>query len=199
MLRGLRLRSAPKRAAVAITLALIVACAPEKLIGTDLGTQAAPEFVLNDGATGARVSLSGLRGNVVVLAFLYTRCPDVCPLTAEQFRAAQQQLGSDGDRVRFVAVSVDPDLDTPASVRDFSASHRLERNWHYLIGPRTVLAPVWAAYGVRAEPDPSGLGVGHTDAIYLIDRRGNARVLLHTDAGSDAIAKDIRILLKEAG
>jgi cytochrome oxidase Cu insertion factor (SCO1/SenC/PrrC family) len=60
-----------------------------------------------------------------------------------------------------------------------------------------VLAPVWAAYGVRTEPDPSGL-VGHTDAIYLIDRRGRARVLLHTDAGADVLAKDIRILLGES-
>jgi protein SCO1/2 len=185
------------RSVILAAFVLIVACARETLVGTDLGTQAAPDFVLNDAATAARVSLSGLRGNVVALAFLYTRCPDVCPLTAEQFRLAQQQLGSDGDRVRFVAVSVDPEFDTPASVRDFSASHRLERNWHYLIGPRTVLAPVWAAYGIRAEPDASGLGVGHTDAIYLIDRRGRARVLLHTDAGADAIAKDVRILLKE--
>lgn len=184
------------RSVASITFAILVACAPEKLSGTDLGAQPAPEITLTDGLTGRTVSLSGLRGNVVALAFLYTRCPDICPLTAEQFRQAQQQLGTDADRVRFVAVSVDPEGDTPASVRDFSASHRLERNWHYLIGPRQALAPVWSAYGVRSEPDPSGL-VGHTDAIYLIDTKGNARVLLHTEDGAETLAKDLRLLLRE--
>ncbi len=185
------------RSVILVTILVLAACAREALVGTDLGSQAAPDFTLIDGASGTPVTLSGLRGNVVALAFLYTRCPDVCPLTAEQFRQVQQQLGADADRVRFVAVSVDPEGDTPARVRDFSASHRLERDWHFLIGPRSVLTPVWSAYGVRSEPDPRGLGVGHTDAIYLIDRRGRARVLLHTDSGADVIAKDIRILLKE--
>lgn len=179
-----------------VTFALLIACAPEKLVGTDLGAQPSPDFTLSDGRTGSPVSLSGLRGNVVALAFLYTRCPDTCPLTAEQFREAQQQLGGDADRVRFVAVSVDPAGDTPASVRDFSASHRLDRNWHYLIGPASTLKAVWAAYGIRQEPDPSGL-VGHTDAIYLIDAKGNARVLLHTVDGVEALTKDLRILVRE--
>jgi len=182
-----------------IFLAFVVitaACARETLVGTDLGSQPAPDFTLTDGATGAPVSLSSLRGSVVALAFLYTRCPDVCPLTAEQFRQAQSALGTDA-RVRFVAVSVDPEGDTPANVRDFSASHGLDRNWSYLIGPRSVLTPVWSAYGIRTEPDPSGAGVGHTDAIYLIDRRGRARVLLHTVDGVDALTKDIRLLLRE--
>ena len=184
------------RSVVFITFLVVSACARESLVGTDLGKQDAPGFTLVDGATGARVSLADLRGNVVALAFLYARCPDVCPLTAEQFRQAQGSLAGDADRVRFVAVSVDPDGDTPSNVRDFSESHRLTRNWHFLIGPRSVLAPVWVAYGIRTEPGAGGF-VGHTDAIYLIDRRGRARVLLHTDAGADAIASDIKILLKE--
>jgi protein SCO1/2 len=174
---------------------LVVACAPEKLVGTDLGAQPSPDFTLTDGRTGATVSLSALRGNVVALAFLYTKCPDTCPLTAEHFRAAQGQLGADAERVRFVAVSVDPLGDTPAAVNDFSASHRLDRNWHYLIGPEASLRSVWAAYGIRQEP--SGGLVGHTDAIYVIDAKGNARVLLRTVDGAEALLKDLRILLRE--
>jgi len=184
------------RSVMFVTLLVEVACAPEKLVGTDLGAQTAPDFTLTDGRTGSTVSLASLRGSVVALAFLYTRCPDTCPLTAEQFRSAQERLGGDADRVRFVAVSVDPSGDTPASVRDFSESHRLDRSWHYLIGPASTLKAVWSAYGIRQEPDPSGL-VGHTDAIYLIDAKGNARVLLHTVDGADALAKDLRILLRE--
>ncbi|HEX9437222.1 MAG TPA: SCO family protein, partial [Candidatus Limnocylindria bacterium] len=116
------------RSVMFVTFLSLIACAPEKLAGTDLGAQAAPDFTLTDGRSGSTVSLASLRGSVVALAFLYTRCPDTCPLTAEHFRAAQQRLGADADRVRFVAVSVDPSGDTPASVRDFSASHRLDRD-----------------------------------------------------------------------
>jgi protein SCO1/2 len=176
-------------------LVLATACGPEKLVGTDLGAQPSPDFTLTDGRTGSPVSLSGLRGNVVALAFLYTTCPDTCPLTAEQFRQAQEKLGPDADRVRFVAVSVDPAGDTPAAIRDFSASHRLDRNWHYLIGPQETLRTVWSAYGIRHEPGMSGT-VGHSDAIYLIDAQGNARALLHTADGADVLAKDIKTLLQ---
>ena len=183
------------RSVIFLTFVVIVACAPAKLVGTDLGTQASPDFTLTDGRSGSAVSLTGLRGSVVALTFLYTTCPDTCPLTAEQFREAQQQLGADADRVRFVAVSVDPVGDTPAAVRDFSASHRLDRNWHYLIGPPETLRTVWSAYGIRHEPGMSGM-VGHSDAIYLIDAKGNARVLLHTMDGAEALTTDIRILLR---
>jgi protein SCO1/2 len=176
---------------------VLVACAPEKLTGTDLGAQSAPDFALVDGMTGANVSLGGLRGNVVALAFLYTRCPDICPLTAEYFRQSQSTLGSDSSRVQFVAVSVDPINDVPQSVRAFSEQHQLARNWHFLIGPAASLQSVWSAYGIRQEPDASTGSVGHTDAIYLIDASGKARVLLHTADGPDALTKDLRILAKE--
>lgn len=175
---------------------VLAACAPETLAGTDLGTQQAPDFVLSDGLTGSAVRLSALRPSVVALAFLYTQCPDVCPLTAEEFRQAQEKLGGDSEKVVFVAVSVDPVNDTPANVRAFSAAHRLARNWHFLIGSAGALRSVWDAYGIRQETDPTS-GVSHTDAIYVIDRKGNARALLHTVDGPDAIAKDLRILAGE--
>ncbi|MBI2325757.1 MAG: SCO family protein [Chloroflexi bacterium] len=197
MVHSLGSRSAPIRALLIIGLMTVITCAPEKLVGTDLGAQPSPDFTLTDGRTGSAVSLSGLRGSVVALTFLYTTCPDTCPLTAEHFREAQQRLGADADRVRFVAVSVDPVGDTPAAVRDFSASHRLDRNWHYLIGPPDRLKAAWSAYGIRQESDPAGHGVGHTDAIYLIDAKGNARVLLHTVDGVDALTKDLRSLVRE--
>jgi protein SCO1/2 len=184
------------RSVILLTIVL-TACAPDKLVGTDLGAQPAPDFALTDGLSGANVRLSSLRGNVVALAFLYTRCPDICPLTAEYFRQAQAALGGDAARVQFVAVSVDPVNDVPASIRDFSAQHRLERNWHFLIGPAASLRSVWEAYGIRQEPDPSTNTVGHTDAIYLIDASGKARVLLHTVDGPEALTKDLRILAKE--
>jgi protein SCO1/2 len=186
-------------AALACLAIALIACAPAaaRLSGTELGAHDAPDFTLADGLTGESVALSSLRGNVVVMAFLYTHCPDVCPLTAALFRAAQTQLGSDAARVRFVAVSVDPDGDTPAAVKAFSAAHDLKDNWHYLIGPRGALAAVWSAYGVGAFAAPTGTGVDHNDAIYLIDAKGREREIVHSDIALKALVADVRVLMQE--
>lgn len=180
-----------------IALAIVVsACAPSaRLSGTELPAQSAPEFTLIDGVTGATVTLSSLRGNAIALAFLYTRCPDVCPLTAAQFRAAQQRLGADAARVRFVAVSVDPDGDTPAAVQAFSLAHDLKDNWHYLIGARAQLQTVWSAYGVGAFDQ--GMTVAHNDAIYVIDPRGREREVIHSDIALTDLVADLRAVLKD--
>src|SRR5712691_249471 len=94
--------------ALALITAVIVACSPGKLVGDPLPSQLAPDFTLTDGPTGQVVTLSSLRGQVVLLTFLYTRCPDACPLTAETIRSARDKLGGAASSVAFVAVSVDP-------------------------------------------------------------------------------------------
>ena len=210
LLRVLDSRLAPIRRRIVgsmprflLAILVLISCAPATtgsapiLSGTDLGSGPAPDFTLTDGLTGAAVTLSSFRGNVVALAFLYTRCPDVCPLTAEHFRRAQQELGTDAEKVVFVAVSVDPDNDTPQNVQEFSRSHQLDRNWHFLVGQRAQLAGVWSAYGVRAVPDEGKPTVTHTDAIFLIDAKGRERVLLRTSVGAEELIKDLRILLNE--
>lgn len=186
------------RVALVTVVLLFAGCTSSAhLSGTELDRANAPDFTLTDGNTGQAVSLSSLRGNVVAMAFLYTRCPDVCPLTAAQFRAAQQQLGADAARVRFVAVSVDPDGDTPANVRTFSAAHDLSTNWHYLIGARAQLAPVWSAYGIGAFNDTSTMGsVIHNDAIYVLDTKGREREIVHSDVALKDLVADVRALLR---
>ena len=176
-----------------VTLVLS-ACAPATLAGTDLGATDAPDFTLTDGMTGRAVTLSTQRGQVVALTFLYTNCPDVCPLTATRFRAAQAELQADAGRVTFIAVSVDPDRDTPQAVQTFSATHGLASNWFYLVGGRAQLSPVWAAYGIGVQ---AGSGtVTHNDAVYLIDKSGRERVLLHSEDLAADLANDLRALLR---
>ena len=170
------------------------ACAPPTLAGTELGAIDAPDFTLTDGVNGHAVTLSTQRGQVVALTFLYTTCPDVCPLTATRFRAAQTELQGDASRVTFIAVSVDPDRDTPKAVQDFSAAHGLASNWYYLVGGRAQLAPVWAAYGIGVQAGSST--VTHNDAVYLIDARGRERVLLHSEDLARDLTNDLRALLK---
>jgi protein SCO1/2 len=173
---------------------ILSSCAPAKLAGTELGATEAPDFTLTDGVSGRAVTLSAQRGQVVALTFLYTTCPDVCPLTASRFRAAQDELQADASRVTFIAVSVDPDRDTPEAVRVFSAAHGLATNWYYLVGGRAQLAPVWAAYGIGVQAGSTT--VAHNDAVYLIDRRGRERVLLHSEDLATDLVNDLRALLR---
>ncbi|GAC1459434.1 MAG: SCO family protein [Candidatus Limnocylindrales bacterium] len=185
---------------VGALLFLAVACtpaasAPAALVGTDLGTTPAPDFTLTDGISGRAIRIADQQGKLIALTFLYTRCPDVCPLTAETLRQAQKQLGADADQVLFMAVTIDPEHDTPAAVQAFAAAHGLERNFAYLVGPGSSLRGVWSAYGIRVVPDPST--PGHSDAIYLIDRKGRERALVHSDIGATDLLADLRFLLKE--
>jgi protein SCO1/2 len=183
---------------LAIAALLIAGCAAPKLVGTELAPTAAPDFTLLDGISGRTITFSSQQGKVVVLSFLYTRCPDVCPLTAENFRQAQQRLTDDErEHTLFVAVSVDPQHDTPEAVQAFARDHGLATSFVFLVGGAAQLQPVWAAYGIRVETDPAATGVGHSDAIYILDRKGRARVLVHSDITPEALAGDVKLLAAE--
>jgi protein SCO1/2 len=182
------------RLAVALA-ALMVACAPTKLVGEVLPGAIAPDFTLTDGPTGQVVSLSALRGNVLLVTFLYTSCLDVCPLTAEVIRAARDKMGASAKDVVFIAVSVDPIGDTPATTRRFVQEHGVESTLRYLIGSQAALALVWQEYGIAQAV--STKDVLHSDAIYLLDRSEHGRVLLHSDVTPDTLAADLGILVRE--
>ena len=184
---------------LALVCALVISsCGEDHLLGTELEKNAAPDFTLTDGVTGKSITLSSLRKSTVALAFLYTRCPDVCPLTAGQFRAAQRSLGDSASKVEFVAVSVDPEGDTPATVREFSSLHDLSDRWHYLIGPRAHLEAVWALYGIGSFASSGARAVEHNDAIYLIDSRGRERAIVHSSDPPNWLLDDLRALIRES-
>jgi len=183
----------------ALICALVISsCGADRLLGTELERNMAPDFTLTDGVSGKSVTLSSLRRSTVALAFLYTRCPDVCPLTAGQFRAAQRSLAADASKVEFVAVSVDPEGDTPAAVREFSMLHDLSDRWHYLIGPRAQLEAVWALYGIGSFASSGARAVEHNDAIYLIDGRGRERAIVHSSDPTNWLLDDLRALIRES-
>jgi protein SCO1/2 len=153
-----------------------------------------PGFTLHD-QSGRKLSLEGQRGKLVLLTFLYTHCPDVCPLTAQNLSGAVRLLGRKADDVRVLAVSVDPRGDTPKSVRHFIRTHRLVRQFHYLTGSKQELEPIWHVYGVT--PVKRGRsGLDHTLYTVLADESGKARVLFDATATPAAVAHDLRLLLE---
>ena len=103
------------------------------LQGTDLGSVQAPDFRLTD-QTGKSIALSQFKGKPIILTFLYTHCPDQCPLTAEKLHAVMLNLGNKAENVAVLAVSTDPKRDTVAAALDFSKVHRMLTFWHYLVG-----------------------------------------------------------------
>ncbi len=195
--------------ALCLLAALLAACtngSATKLPGTDLGATPAPDFRLTD-AQGNSVALSDYHGRPVALTFLYTDCPDVCPVIAQRLGQAMNELGGDAGKVAVLAVSVDPDGDTPAKAAEFMAKHGLTGpGRHYLIGDESVLVSVWLAYGIGTAPlvqgsrqpgDAAQFGrVGHTDATILIDREGRKRSLLRSEATAKEIAAGLRALLR---
>ncbi|HET8845526.1 MAG TPA: SCO family protein [Ktedonobacteraceae bacterium] len=168
---------------------------PSALQGTDLGGISAPDFSLKD-QFGKTIKLSQFQGQPVVITFLYTHCPDVCPLTAEKLHAVQLQLGKDISKVTMLAVSIDPKGDTRASALKFSQAHKLNSNWHYLIGGKEDLSPVWDAYSIYAQPTSANTSI-HTQAIYIIDKQGRERLFLNEDFTPAQMTSNLRVLLGE--
>ena len=166
------------------------------LQGTNLGGTPAPDFLLKD-QYGKTISLSQFKGKPVVLTFLYTHCPDVCPLTAEKIHTTMQSLVNTTQNVAVVAVSMDPKGDTAATTQNFASVHKLGNYFYYLIGTHNELAPVWASYSVDAEAATSSGVVNHSSAIYVIDKQGNERALLDNNFTPAQLASDLKALLGE--
>jgi len=153
----------------------------------------APGFALRD-QSGRLVRLAAQRGRYTLVTFLYTHCPDVCPLIAEQLDAALRQLGPTRADTRVLAVSVDPKGDTPAAVRRFVAVHRLLPQFRYLRGSAAQLRPVWAAYHVAADPENGGTAISHSAFVLLIDPQGVERLLYDSTVKANDIVHDIDLL-----
>lgn len=153
----------------------------------------APDFTLQD-QSGRMLRLTGQRGKVVMITFLYTHCPDACPLTATHIDDALGALGRRRKEVAVLAISVDPKGDTPGAVARFVRSHRLRPQFHYLTGSATALTRVWRLYDVTAVRK-GGPDVDHTLYTLLLDRRGTTRVLFDSLASPAAMAHDLRLLL----
>ena len=166
---------------------------PSGLQGTYLGEIPAPSFQLTD-QTGQSITLAQFKGKPVVLTFLYTHCPDACPLTAEKLHQTMLALGSNAQKVGVIAISTDPKGDTPSTALSFSNAHHMQGYWHYLLGTHAQLSPVWASYAVEAAP-ASGSTVTHTTAVYVIDQQGRERVFLADDFTSAQLTTDLQRLL----
>ena len=142
-----------------------------------LGTVAAPSaiggpFQLTD-QTGQTVTEKNLLGKPTLIFFGYTHCPDVCPTSLFEMSEVLRAMGKDADRVNAYFVSVDPERDTEAAMKDYLSS--FDPHLKGLTGDPQAVAKITGEYRVYAKKVPLKDGdytMDHTALVYLMDRDG---------------------------
>jgi protein SCO1/2 len=145
---------------------------------------------------GKQVNIKQFLGKAVFVTFLYTKCPDVCPIIASNLGVALNLMGSTkASGVQMVAVSVDPRGDTPKSVEVFLQRHGMSGRMQYLIGSARELARVWKAWGVGSEQDAQQPQlVNHSGLVYGVSASGKITTLYAANFAPREIVHDAPLL-----
>lgn len=156
----------------------------------------APELSLN-ASSGGQLSLANYRGKVILMGFGFTSCPEVCPTTLATLAQARKRLGTQGEQVQVVYVTVDPERDTADRMRAYLGG--FDSSFVGGTGTPAQLAAVYRNYGVMAERKPldSSYTVAHSSSVYLIDRKGLLRGMMPYGRLPDDYVHDVRALLSE--
>lgn len=150
------------------------------------------------GAGGKEVKLSDYRGKLVVLYYGYTFCPDVCPTTLAEVTKAVQALGKKAADVQVIMVTVDPERDTPERMAEYMAF--FNPSFVGLSGAPDQIAEAATPFGIyyqKNEGTPaSGYLVDHTATVNVLDREGRMRLVWPFGTEGDAMAADLKQMLK---
>lgn len=188
---------------VAVLLAApLIACEPRATTptfnATDItGASFARDFRLTD-HNGQTRTLADFRGKLVALFFGYTHCPDVCPTTMADLAAAIKLLGPDGNKVQVLFVTVDPDRDTAALLKQYVPAFNptflgLRPNPEQL---KMLAAEYKVVYQKNPGREQGGYLMDHSAGTYVYDTQGRLRLLMSYGTSAPLIARDFKILLK---
>ncbi|HEX5023378.1 MAG TPA: SCO family protein [Candidatus Binatia bacterium] len=164
-------------------------------IGRRLVNTAVADFRLTD-QDGKAFRFASARGKLVLVTFVFTSCPDVCPLFTANFAAIQRMLDDKNIKDYFLlTITTDPEHDSAAVLKDYGERLKARfEHWSFLTGTRAELSKVWKIFGVNVTRTESGQ-VQHTSFTTLIDRQGKRRVDYYGDKWRDKdILKDIQWL-----
>ena len=146
---------------------------------------------------GQPVQLADLRGKHLLFFFGYTFCPDVCPTTIAELREAVQALGSDGEQVQVIMVSVDPERDTPQRLKQYTTA--FHASFMGLTGTEDDLAAVASTVGIFYEKHQGSAATGylvdHTATVIVVDPEAYVRMIFPFGTSGEAMAADLRPLL----
>jgi protein SCO1/2 len=158
-----------------------------------------PATALRD-SLGHRVDLSQYRGKAMLVTFIYTHCPDICPLIVGNLHTAQSELGPKASDLQIVAISVDPSGDNPNTVSAFLKQHQMTGRMEYLIGSRPQLEKTWSDWKIVAKSSPEKGdpdAVEHSALIYGINASGRITTLYPSNFKPQQIVHDVPILASQ--
>jgi len=143
--------------------------------------------------SGATVTADKLQGKPTLLFFGYTHCPDICPTTMFDVSEVLKALGKDADRVNAYFVSVDPERDSSAVIKDYLSS--FDPHLHGMTGDPEAVAKMLTEYRVYAKKVPGKDGdytMDHSAMVYLMDRNGRFVAPFRLDRKPEEAATDLK-------
>jgi protein SCO1/2 len=151
--------------------------------------------------TGKVRTLADFKGDVVVVFFGYTQCPDVCPTTLAEMKDVKARLGDQGKRLQVLFVTVDPERDTPELLANYVTA--FDPTFLGLRGDLDTTAKVAKDFKVFYQKvpgkTPDTYSVDHTAGSYIFDPQGRLRLFVRHGQPADKIAADIKTLLAQQG
>ncbi len=175
------------------------------------------DFDLNKNVTGKNIELINqdsvqvqypeiIKNKIAVIGFIYTHCPDICPMTTHNMQLAQEQLSKeDLKNVKFMLVSFDPERDTPFILSEYAYVRGMNMSdWELLTGSKDNVNILLNEFNVKAFPDDTTYNdkgepqyfIIHTDRISLVDENGNLRKNYKgSTAKPEELVNDIKKLL----
>ena len=132
------------------------------------------------------MNLTDFRGDVVVVAFIFTKCPDVCPIITQLLRSVDEGLTSEyQEHVSIISISVDPEYDTPEMLKDYTELHGV--NWPHLTGDPVEMEPIWSSFGLVVQKNVIAAHLGEINGhqaedstVMFVNKSGVATELMNT-------------------
>jgi len=143
------------------------------------------------------------KGKTILAGYLYTTCPDICPMIIYNMRDIERDL--DTDEIHFISISFDPDRDTPDILADYARNYRLDdEKWSLLTGDRRTISTLMERLEIATVKTPTRFTqsgdqiyfIDHTDRVSLIDKEGNLRRNYRgSELKSEEVIHDIHTLM----
>ena len=180
----------------------LMGCSPDKpqFKSIDLtGADYAQGFSLID-HNGQLRTLKDFAGTVVVVFFGFTQCPDVCPTSMAELAQVKQQLGADGDKLQGIFITVDPERDTAEMLKAYMGN--FDPTFLALRPTLEQLPQVAKDFKIYYKKvdgkTPGSYTMDHSAGSYVFDEKGRIRLYNRYGSGADALASDIRLLIKSS-
>jgi protein SCO1/2 len=168
--------------AIIFSLLLFVSCNEQLPLNKDL-TKKSYQLINQD---SIEVTFpENIIGHITVMGFIYTHCPDICPMTTHNMYLTEKKLKGAGiENVKFIAISFDPDRDSPQVLKQFAEIRDLDFNsWTLLTGDKNTITDLTKRFDVKAIKTDEGIdeegkpeySMMHTDRISLVDQNGKLR------------------------